>query len=214
MATWRSAAHLWERMNVKLIEITPKAERQIAWIARVSNPQNQDNPNYERLIRYLIDHKHWSPFEHAHATFEIQTSRSIGRQLLRHRSFTFQEFSQRYSEVQAFEPIALRKQASKNRQSSTEPLDDPELTAAIQEAQEACMRAYRMILERGGARECARLILPETTSTTMYMTGNIRSWITFLQVRDHPDAQEEVQAIARAIRQQLAEHCPIIMGLV
>src|SRR5687767_8253065 len=113
-------------MQVKLITITPNAESLIAYIARVSNPSNQDNPDYVGLIRYLIKNKHWSPFEHAEMTVEIKTSRAIAAQLLRHRSFTFQEFSQRYSEATEFEPIQLRKQATKNRQSSLE-IFDPEI---------------------------------------------------------------------------------------
>lgn len=205
-------------MQVQLVSITPEPEKFIAYVARVSNPNNQDNPDYAKLIKYLIKHKHFSPFEHSFATFEIKTSRAIAAQILRHRSFSFQEFSQRYSEVTDFEPIELRKQAEKNRQSSTD-IFDPELEAyggnvsaseLIESALENLKWTYQELIKAGVAKESARFILPATTQTTLYMSGSCRSWLTYLNLRLADDVQKEHRLIAVEIAKILKEHYPTV----
>lgn len=209
-------------MKVNLIAHTPDPERTIVEVARVSSSRKDKTSNYAGLVKYLAKHKHWSPFEHATFTFEIQTSKAIGIQLIRHRSFSFQEFSQRYQDVnkndQFFEPIELRKQCDNNRQSSTEPCD-PEIKVSggyinasrmIENHLASARKLYDMLLENGVAREQARFVLPLTTSTTIHMTGNVRSWIHFLELRDDEHAQLEIQLIAREIKRQLAEHVPTV----
>lgn len=189
-----------------------------AFIARIGKVK--DNP--EKLIKFLIKHAHWSPFEHTFFTFKIRTSRAIGRELLRHRSFTFQELSQRYEKILEFEPIELRKQDDNNRQSSTEvfnPTINKEGIAGwnltysanglIKETLDKISELYEDLLKEGVARECARMILPECTSTTLLMTGNIRSWIHFLAIRDDERAQKEAQLIAKEIKNILSETLPI-----
>lgn len=209
-------------MNVSLKSITPNVETNIVEIARVSSSRQDKSENPEGLINYLIRNKHWSPFEHGFITFEIKTSKAIGIQLLRHRSFTFQEFSQRYAKVEEFEPFELRKQAEKNRQSSEE-VFNPEVALADPETdkRENAQRVidiylaytkvlYEALLDAGVAKECARMILPMCTSTTVYMTGSLRSWIHFLDIRDDGHAQKEVQLIAREIKKLFIKNCPII----
>ena len=202
-------------MNVTLNNITPNAEATMAYIARVSNPTNQDNPNYAKLLRYCIDHQHWSVFEHAHMTLEIETSLAIATQILRHRSFTFQQFSQRYSDASdlGFEPIEWRKQAKKNRQSSLDPVD-PEIERVLRDCwegiQEQTANVYNLAIEMGVARECARFVLPQATTTRLYMTGNIRSWIHYLQLRTQPDTQDEHRQVALAARATFCEQLPVI----
>ncbi len=196
-------------MNVKLVSITENPEKIIAYIARVSNPENQDNPDYVKLIKFLIKNKHYSPFEHASMTVEIKTSRAIAAQILRHRSFTFQEFSQRYSEATDFEPIELRKQATKNRQSSLE-LIDPAIvrfgessaiaSILIQDHLIATNRLYSELLQAGVAKEVARMILPLTTQTTLYMTGTIRSFMHYIELRTKDDVQKEHRDVAMHIK--------------
>ncbi len=207
-------------MNVKLQSITPNAEVNIVEIARVSSSRTDKTEKPEGLINYLIKNKHWSPFEHSFMTVEIITSKAIGIQLLRHRSFTFQEFSQRYSKVENIEPIELRQQADKNRQSSTEifdPLlkDHPllgrhEASKRIEMAIYYLQSLYNDLLEVGVAKECARMILPMATQTTIYMTGSIRSWIHMLQIRVDSHAQKEVQLIGLEIQKIFKEQLPII----
>ena len=201
-------------MKVKLISITENPEKIISYIARVSNPDNQNNPNYAKLIKFLIKNHHWSPFEHAHITFEIQTSRAIAAQILRHRSFSFQEFSQRYSEVSEFEPIELRKQAVKNRQSSLEifnpPIDEVHASNVMAYVLEVSHVAYKKLIAAGVAKEVARMILPLTTQTTIYMTGSIRSWIHYLELRDDEHTQKEHQLIAKEIRAIFNEYLPTV----
>jgi thymidylate synthase (FAD) len=208
-------------MNVNLINITPDAEEHIVEVARVSSSRNNKRDDYEGLIRYLIKHKHWSPFEHAYATFEIETSKAIGIQLIRHRSFTFQEFSQRYQFVQRisndmFESVELRQQAKDNRQSSTElftksihtcggKIDANEI---VEEALRVTEAAYVELINAGVARECARMVLPLCTKTKIHMTGSIRSWIHFIQLRDDEHAQKEIRDIAKLIRKEMANHLP------
>ncbi len=209
-------------MKVTLKTITPNAEINIVEIARVSSNRQDRSENPEGLINYLIKNKHWSPFEHSFLTFEIVTSKAIGIQLLRHRSFTFQEFSQRYAKVENFEEFELRQQADKNRQSSTEVFDptiiwfdfdgkyEKKASTLVEEILEDVQLCYNTLLEAGVAKECARMILPMCTQTTIYMTGSIRSWIHFLAIRDDTHAQKEVQLIAKEIKKLFIENLPII----
>lgn len=207
-------------MNVKLIAVSKPVvegintgEDLISYCARVSNPTNQLNTaTAPKLLGYCVKHEHWSPFEHAFMTVEIQTSRAIAAQILRHRSFTFQEFSQRYSSAQNIEHYELRRQAKTNRQSSEEVIWENEngvfdiAANAINVAQEA----YNKLLELGVARECARAVLPLTTQTTMYMTGTCRSFIHYINLRTKPDTQKEHQIIALRIKDIFKEQFPAI----
>lgn len=195
-------------MNVSLYAITSNPEQLVIKIARVSNPKNQDNPEIAKLVRYLLRHNHLSPFEHAFATFEIVTSRAIAAQLLRHRSFTFQEFSQRYSIAENIEPIELRAQATKNRQSSTKVIDN--YSAIVDDVIHDSYTAYMRLLDLGIAKESARFVLPLATTTTLYMTGSLRSWITYLQLRTKEDVQKEHREIALAIQDILRGELPVI----
>ena len=201
-------------MKVKLLNITPDAERHIVEVARVSSSRENKKENYEALIKYLIMHKHWSPFEHSYMTFEIETSKAIAIQLLRHRSFTFQEFSQRYQDVNMlgnlFEPVELRYQASNNRQSSTEPVDSVVLNNKVQMVLAACEQLYNNLIECGVSRETARMVLPMATKTKLHMTGSVRSWIHFLDIRDDEHAQLEIQMVAKVIKAIFAEQLPSI----
>lgn len=201
-------------MKIKLLNITPDAERHIVEVARVSSSRENKKENYESLVKYLIVNKHWSPFEHSYMTFEIETSKAIAIQLLRHRSFTFQEFSQRYQDVNQlgsiFEPVELRYQASNNRQSSTEPVDSIVLYNKVQMVLAACEQLYNNLIECGVSRETARMVLPMATKTKLHMTGSVRSWIHFLDIRDDQHAQLEIQMVAKAIKSIFAEHLPSI----
>ena len=201
-------------MKVKLLNITPDAERHIVEVARVSSSRENKKENYESLIKYLIMHKHWSPFEHSYMTFEIETSKAIAIQLLRHRSFTFQEFSQRYQDVnqlgEMFEPIELRYQASNNRQSSTEPVENSVLDGKVKMVLAACEQLYNNLIECGVSRETARMVLPMATKTKIHMTGSVRSWIHFLDIRDDTHAQLEIQMVAKIIKAIFAEQLPSI----
>jgi thymidylate synthase (FAD) len=199
--------------TVKLIHITPNAEQLIAYMARVSNPANQNNTETSaKLIKYLIDHKHWSPFEMVNMCVEIETTRSVAAQILRHRSFSFQEFSQRYAEVQLRPELPeMRRQDLKNRQNS---VDDLSLET-LQECDEVLgtalvtsYRAYERLLELGVAKECAREVLPLCTPTKLYMNGTIRSWIHYCQLRCANGTQKEHQIIAREAWKLLEEHLP------
>jgi len=212
-------------MKVNLKWITPEAELEIIEIARVSSTKKNKRDDPTALLKYLIDNKHWSPFEMANMCVEIETSRAIGRQILRHRSFSFQEFSQRYSEVTKFEDISIRKQAIENRQSSLEEFNpiffgidgngvvkDNHLyaTEVIENHIRSAEQLYKKLIEKGVAKEQARMVLPETTQTRMYMNGTLRSWITFLMVRDDEHAQLEVQHIAKEIKKIFKEELPVI----
>lgn len=202
-------------MRVELQSITPNAERNMVYIARVSNPNNQNNQEYARLLKYCITHQHWSVFEQAHMTLEIETSRAISAQILRHRSFSFQEFSQRYADVSdlGFEEIELRKQAEKNRQSSLELLNNEDIDRIqdnIQTHLSWARRLYLELIDAGVAKECARMVLPLCTTTKLYMTGNIRSWIHYLQLRTQPDTQLEHRLIAVMAQQIFIKQLPII----
>lgn len=199
--------------QVKLIHITPEAEELITYMARVSNPANQTNTaTSQRLIRYLIENKHWSPFEMVSMCVEIETTRSIAAQILRHRSFSFQEFSQRYAEV--VEPASvpqLRRQDTKNRQNSIDDLDSEmvsdyqyQINALFDQAE----MLYKNMVADGIAKECARDILPLATPTRMYMHGTLRSWIHYCQLRCGNGTQEEHRIIARGVWKLLEEHVP------
>ena len=214
-------------MKTKLINITPDAEEHIVEVARVSSSREDKRSDYEKLVTYLVKHKHWSPFEHAYATFEIETSKAIGIQLIRHRSFTFQEFSQRYQFVQRvsddmFEPVELREQAIDNRQSSTKTFTKPIHTCGgkidandvVEEVLRVASNAYAELVNAGVARECARMVLPMCTKTKIHMTGSIRSWIHFLELRCDEHAQKEIRDLAESIKKELSEHLPNIFKAI
>ena len=214
-------------MKVELVTVTPNAEERIVEIARVSSKRKDKKDKPKGLINYLIKHSHWSPFEHAYMTLEIETSKAIGIQLIRHRSFTFQEFSQRYQDVgllgEIFEPIELRKQAEDNRQSSEEAFD-PKIegfdytginlmynaSSLIDGHLVETQRLYRDLLDKGVARETARMILPLCTKTRIYMTGPVRSWIHFFRLRDDAHSQKEIQQVAKEGKKIFVEQFPII----
>lgn len=209
-------------MNVELISLTQpwlthgcahestnNPEDLIAYCARVSNPENQNNTETSpRLLKFLIKHKHWSPFEMADMTLEIKTSRAIAAQILRHRSFSFQEFSQRYSKAQNTEPVEIRKQAKKNRQSSIDGFDDAYLLSKVREHTAKGLSLYNQLIEAGAAKESARMILPLTTETTMYMKGSIRSWIHYIDLRTEENTQKEHREIAEECKKIFKEHFP------
>ena len=210
-------------MKVTLLNVTPNAEDHIVEVARVSSSRKDKKAKPEGLLSYLVRHKHWSPFEHGHVTFEIETSKAIGIQLIRHRSFSFQEFSQRYQDVnkfeEIFEPIELRAQCEDNRQSSTEvidplveigPFNTTRASHLIQDHFNNSHKLYNELLELGVAREQARMVLPLATTTKIHMTGSIRSWIHFLELRDDEHAQKEIQLVAKEIKKHFIKEFPII----
>jgi thymidylate synthase (FAD) len=201
--------------SVQLVHITPNAEELIAYMARVSNPANQNNTETsQRLIRYLIEHKHWSPFEMVNMCVEINTTRSIAAQILRHRSFSFQEFSQRYSDISSIGTPAipaLRRQDTKNRQNSIDDLDPYDVQGLKTEIARHFVESeklYDRLLEFGVAKECAREVLPLATPTRLYMNGTIRSWIHYCQLRCANGTQEEHRIIATGAYKLLQEHLP------
>jgi thymidylate synthase (FAD) len=202
--------------TAKLVWITPKAEALIAEMARVSS-NNQNNPEYEKLFKYLIKHGHWSPFEMASMCVEVQTTRAITPQILRHRSFSFQEFSQRYAEVQdVAKPSVGRLQGKTNRQGGEAPLTEADewwWWRAQTRSFTAAQAVYGEALRRGVAKEVARSVLPLATPTRLYMSGTLRSWIHYLQLRTAPGTQKEHRLIAESVRQILDEHCPVIAKL-
>lgn len=205
---------------VKLVSITHPVlddlsgftpEELIVYIARVSNPSNQLNKDTApKLISYLLKHKHWSPFEFIDMTVEITTRRSIAAQILRHWSFSFQEFSQRYSNATRVQPIELRKQADKNRQSSTDLIEDEALNTLVVTSQVFSQDVYDRLIEAGVAREVARDVLPLSTETTMYMKGSVRDWIHYLELRTSQDTQKEHREIANAIMDLFKQNFPNI----
>jgi len=207
-------------MNVKLVSLSQPQidstistpEDLIVYCARVSNPNNQLNKESSpKLINYLIKHKHWSPFEMATMCVEIQTSRAIAAQILRHRSFSFQEFSQRYSTVTELEPIEFRKQGKTNRQVGDEEVQlTPFQASVVDNAEKACLAAYEHLIDSGIAKESARMVLPLNTKTTMYMSGTIRSWIHYLEIRTKEETQKEHRNIALAIKDVFIKEFPII----
>ena len=193
-------------MNVKLVSITPDADQTMAYIARVSNPSNQDNEKYAGLLKYCIKHNHWSVFEQSSMTLEIETTRAIAAQILRHRSFTYQEFSQRYASSTTLGDIdlpELRKQDLKNRQNSTDDLD-PEMVEKFEKQMitlfSSSKALYEQMLTQGVAKECARMVLPLCTPTRIYMTGSCRSWIHYINLRSAHGTQKEHMDIAEACR--------------
>ena len=204
-------------MKTKLIAITTpaiegihSAEELISYCARVSNPSNQMNTETApRLLAYLIKHKHWSPFEMANMTIEIKTSRAIAAQILRHRSFSFQEFSQRYSTATELEDIEWRLQGKTNRQVGDDIVDlSPELKDEVDTTLATCKELYNKLIEKGLAKECARMVLPLNTSTTIYMSGTIRSWIHYIDIRAKEDTQKEHREIAYEIKDIFKELFP------
>lgn len=205
-------------MNVSLISVTQpflselkSPEDIIAYCARVSNPTNQLNAETApKLLKFLVKHKHWSPFEMVDMTMEIKTSRAIAAQILRHRSFSFQEFSQRYSQAQVLEKLELRKQAEKNRQSSTDKYQNAVLQTKVREHIAKGVSLYNNLIEDGVAKESARMILPLTIETTMYMKGNVRSWAHYIDLRIEENTQKEHREIAQACKQIFQENFPTV----
>ena len=203
-------------MNVQFISITPDAEKTMAYIARVSNPSNQDNENFSGLLRYCIKHQHWSVFEQSTMTLEIQTTRAIAAQILRHRSFTYQEFSQRYADSNLLGNIEipeLRRQDSKNRQNSIDDLE-PEVVDKFNRQMNTLFSSafglYNQMLEAGVAKECARFVLPLATPTRLYMTGSCRSWIHYINLRSAHGTQKEHMDIANACKKVFVKKFPAV----
>ncbi len=199
-------------MNVKLISITPDAEKNIMFMARVSNPNNQNSDN-PKLLDYCIKQQHWSIFEMAHMTVEIETSRAISAQILRHKSFSFQEFSQRYAEAQTYEKYEARRQDTKNRQNSIDDMSEEDkqwFSEAQSYIAEMAFSKYEAALAKGIAKEQARMLLPMSSSTKLYMSGNIRSWLTYLDLRCDVATQLEHREIANAIKEVFIKELPII----
>ena len=199
--------------NAKLVWITPDAEKLIGKIARVSNPKNEDNPNVEGLLKYLIRHKHWSPFEMASMCVEIETTRAISPQILRHRSFSFQEFSQRYAVAMELELPKLRRQDKTNRQNSIDDLSPAVqdlLQNQISDLFDESKFLYRKLLEHGVAKECARSVLPLNTTTRLYMSGTIRSWLHYCDLRAWHGTQWEHTKIALQCMKLLKDNVPLI----
>ncbi len=204
-------------MNVKFVSVTPDAEKTMAYVARVSNPKNQDNEKFAGLLRYCIQHGHWSVFEQAHMTVEINTTRGLAAQILRHRSFTFQEFSQRYADSSLLEetiPVPeLRRQDEKNRQNSTDDLDNmmvmgynTRMRAHFNDA----MTLYQDMLKDGVAKECARFVLPLATPTRLYMTGSCRSWVHYIDLRSAHGTQKEHMEVVEHVRSIFKEQFPTV----
>ena len=203
--------------KVSLVSVTPDAEKTIGYVARVSNPKNQDNPKVAGLLKYCIKHGHWSVFEQAHMTVEISTTRGLAAQILRHRSFTYQEFSQRYADSSMLAkeiPLpALRRQDDKNRQNSIDdidPLMQQDFEIKMQRHFVNGMHLYKEMLDAGIAKECARFVLPLATPTRIYMTGSCRSWIHYIDLRSGHGTQQEHKDIAEACRQVFVEQFPIV----
>jgi thymidylate synthase (FAD) len=204
-------------MSVKLVSVTPDAEKNMAYVARVSNPNNQENPNYAKLLGYCIKHNHWSVFEQSFMTLEIETTRGLAAQILRHRSFTYQEFSQRYADssllAETIPVPELRRQDTKNRQNSIDDLD-PEFVALSNKQIETYfaqgMSLYQHLLDNGVAKECARFVLPLATPTRLYMSGSCRSWIHYIQLREKNGTQKEHMEIAEACKKIFAEQFPTV----
>ena len=204
-------------MEVKLISVSPDAEQHMAYCARVSNPNNQENEKYAGLLRYCIKHQHWSIFEQAFMTLEINTTRGLAAQILRHRSFTYQEFSQRYADSSLLGdkiPLPqLRKQDEKNRQNSTDDLDPilvQELEVKMQKYFADGMKLYKEMLDAKVAKECARFVLPLATPTRLYMSGSVRSWIHYIELRSGHGTQREHMDIANACKNIFTEQFPTV----
>jgi len=203
-------------MNVKLVSVTPEAEKHMGYVARVSNPKNQDNPNVAGLLSYCIKHGHWSVFEQAFMTVEIETTRGLAAQILRHRSFTFQEFSQRYADVNWLKmgiPVPeLRSQDDKNRQNSIDDIPEEQqkrLKNQIARHFYEAMDLYNELIREGIAKECARFVLPLASPTRIYMTGSVRSWVHYVDLRTGHGTQKEHMDIANACKDILIEQFPV-----
>ena len=203
--------------HATLLSVTPDAEKHIAYCARVSNPKNQDNDSFEGLLKYCIKHKHWSIFEQAFMTLELSTTRAIAAQVLRHRSFTYQEFSQRYADSSLLGkkiPLPeLRRQDTKNRQNSTndlDPFENQKMQIQMQTLFDSAMALYEQMLERGVAKECARNVLPMCVPTRMYMSGSIRSWIHYIDLRSANGTQREHMELANSCKEIFVEQFPVI----
>ena len=203
--------------TVKLITLTPKAEETMGYVARVSNPKNQDNPNVAGLLKYCIKHGHWSVFEQAHMTVEIETTRGLAAQILRHRSFTYQEFSQRYADVSHIRediPLPeLRSQDLKNRQNSIDDVDPAKVESFNKEMRslfDQSIDLYKKMLHAGIAKECARFVLPLATPTRIYMTGSCRSWVHYIDLRSAHGTQKEHMDLVENVRKIFIEQFPIV----
>ena len=204
-------------MKVSLISVSPDAEKHMAYCARVSNPNNQDNDNYAGLLRYCIKHQHWSIFEQAFMTLEINTTRGLAAQILRHRSFTFQEFSQRYADTNLLDtniPLPeLRRQDTKNRQNSIDDIPEDQskmLLGRIQNYFNEGLDLYNELLREGIAKECARFVLPLATPTRIYMSGSVRSWVHYIDLRSGHGTQKEHMDIANACKSIFTEQFPTV----
>ena len=204
-------------MKAKLISVTPDAEQTMGYVARVSNPANQENPNVAGLLKYCINHEHWSVFEQSFMTLEVSTTRAIAAQILRHRSFTFQEFSQRYADSSMLSntiPLPeMRRQDTKNRQNSIDDLD-PFLVQSYQMQMQtlfsSAMNLYHQMLDNGVAKECARNVLPLCTPTRIYMSGSCRSWIHYINLRSAHGTQKEHMEVAEDCRKIFVEQFPVV----
>ena len=204
-------------MTVKLVTVTPDAEKTMAYIARVSNPKNQDNEKFAGLLSYCIKHGHWSVFEQSHMTLEIETTRGLGAQILRHRSFTFQEFSQRYADTNLLADeipmFDLRSQDLKNRQNSIDDIPKNKKAALQEKIAEhfvASMDLYNELLANGIAKECARFVLPLATPTRLYMTGSCRSWIHYINLRSAHGTQKEHMDVVAECKKIFVEQFPAV----
>ena len=204
-------------MNVKLISVTPDAEKMMGYVARVSNPSNQENPKVAGLLKYCVKHQHWSVFEQSFMTLEIETTRGLAAQILRHRSFTFQEFSQRYADSSLLStniPLPeLRRQDTKNRQNSINDVDEfkvQKYQMLIQDYFSKGMDLYQQMLTDGIAKECARFVLPLATPTRLYMSGSCRSWVHYIDLRSAHGTQKEHMDIAEACKNVFVEQFPTV----
>jgi thymidylate synthase (FAD) len=202
-------------MSVKLISVTPDAEKMMAYVARVSNPNNQENPNYAKLLGYCIKHNHWSVFEQAFMTLELETTRGVAAQVLRHRSFTYQEFSQRYADssmlADQIPMFDLRRQDTKNRQNSIDDIDPfvkQEFEIRIRRHFDEAMVLYQSMLDAGVAKECSRFVLPLATPTRIYMSGSCRSWIHYINLRTANGTQKEHMDLAEGCKKVFIEQFP------
>jgi len=204
-------------MSVKLVSVTPDAEKTMAYVARVSNPNNQENPNYAKLLGYCIKHNHWSVFEQSFMTLEIETTRGLAAQILRHRSFTYQEFSQRYADssllAETIPLPELRRQDTKNRQNSIDDISEEtrkKYEALMENHFKDAMALYQTMLDEGIAKECARFVLPLATPTRLYMSGSCRSWIHYITLRSANGTQKEHMDIANECKKVFTEQFPTV----
>ncbi len=204
-------------MKVTLVSVTPDAEKTMGYVARVSNPKNQDNPNVSGLLGYCIKHGHWSVFEQAYMTLEIETTRGLAAQILRHRSFTYQEFSQRYADVSYIRediPLPeLRRQDTKNRQNSIDdidPITQQNFEIDMRKHFDQSIDLYKKMLHAGIAKECARFVLPLATPTKIYMTGSCRSWIHYIKLRSGHGTQKEHMDIANDCKKIFSQQFPVV----